>query len=146
QPFSSLLQDHNNNNFGSVDPQLYNFTTTDTPLPNQSSSLSTIPPLPVQPFLSLLQDHNNNNFGSVDPQLYNFTTTDVPTTITFSPIQSSPLSPSQFSSLSQGYNNSHSDNDINYAATELECLGIIWAIKHFHSYLSGSKFKLNMHH
>jgi hypothetical protein len=34
----------------------------------------------------------------------------------------------------------------NYAATELECLGIIWAIKHFHSYLSGSKFRLITDH
>ncbi|CAJ0745683.1 3178_t:CDS:2 [Entrophospora sp. SA101] len=34
----------------------------------------------------------------------------------------------------------------NYAATELECLGIIWAIKHFHTYLSGSKFKLIIDH
>jgi len=34
----------------------------------------------------------------------------------------------------------------NYAATELECLGIIWAIKHFHTYLSGSKFKLITDH
>ncbi|CAJ0874043.1 15137_t:CDS:2 [Entrophospora sp. SA101] len=33
-----------------------------------------------------------------------------------------------------------------YTATELECLGIIWAIKHFHSYLSGSKFKLITDH
>src|SRR4051794_18690016 len=46
-----------------LDPKQYDLTTANTPLPNQSSSLS-IPPLPVQTFLSLLQDHNN--FGSVD--------------------------------------------------------------------------------
>ncbi|CAJ0879895.1 2428_t:CDS:1, partial [Entrophospora sp. SA101] len=36
--------------------------------------------------------------------------------------------------------------DKNYAETELKCLGIIWAIKHFHTYLSGSKFKLITDH
>ena len=28
----------------------------------------------------------------------------------------------------------------NYSITELECLAVIWAIKHFHHYLHGQKF------
>jgi len=34
----------------------------------------------------------------------------------------------------------------NYAATELECLAVVWAIKHFHAYVYGQKFKLITDH
>jgi len=34
----------------------------------------------------------------------------------------------------------------NYAATELECLAVVWAIKHFHAYVYGQRFKLITDH
>ncbi|GES81620.1 enzymatic polyprotein, putative [Rhizophagus clarus] len=34
----------------------------------------------------------------------------------------------------------------NYSATELECLMVVWAVKHFHAYLYGQKFQLIMDH
>ncbi|GBB91667.1 hypothetical protein RclHR1_19010001 [Rhizophagus clarus] len=34
----------------------------------------------------------------------------------------------------------------NYTATELECLAVVWAIKHFHAYVYGQKFKLITDH
>jgi hypothetical protein len=34
----------------------------------------------------------------------------------------------------------------NYAITELECLAVIWAIKHFHAYIYGQRFKLITDH
>jgi hypothetical protein len=34
----------------------------------------------------------------------------------------------------------------NYAATELECLAVIWAVKHFHAYIYGQRFKLITDH
>jgi hypothetical protein len=34
----------------------------------------------------------------------------------------------------------------NYSATELECLAIVWAVKHFHAYIYGQRFKLITDH
>ncbi|EXX52028.1 gag-pol fusion protein [Rhizophagus irregularis DAOM 197198w] len=34
----------------------------------------------------------------------------------------------------------------NYSATELECLAVIWAVKHFHAYIYGQRFKLVTDH
>jgi len=34
----------------------------------------------------------------------------------------------------------------NYGITELECLAVIWAVKHFHHYLHGQKFLIITDH
>ncbi len=34
----------------------------------------------------------------------------------------------------------------NYSATELECLAVVWAVKHFHAYVYGQKFRLITDH
>ena len=34
----------------------------------------------------------------------------------------------------------------NYSATELECLAVVWAVRHFHSYLHGNRFILITDH
>jgi len=35
---------------------------------------------------------------------------------------------------------------MNYAATELECAAVVWAIEHFHKYLGATKFILVTDH
>lgn len=39
-------------------------------------------------------------------------------------------------------NQTFSKAEKNYAMTKLECLTVMWAIKHFHIYIYGQKFKL----
>ena len=36
--------------------------------------------------------------------------------------------------------------ELNYQVTELECAGLVWAVDHFHHYLSGSTFNLYTDH
>jgi hypothetical protein len=38
------------------------------------------------------------------------------------------------------------NNERNYPITDLECLAIIWAVKHFHKFLIGTKFKIITDH
>ncbi|KAG1535988.1 hypothetical protein G6F49_013064 [Rhizopus delemar] len=37
-------------------------------------------------------------------------------------------------------------NETNYAPTKLECLAVIWAVKHFRPYLLGKKFMIITDH
>ena len=36
--------------------------------------------------------------------------------------------------------------EMNYAATKLECTAVVWAIEHFHKYLGATKFILVTDH
>ena len=39
-----------------------------------------------------------------------------------------------------------SDTEWNYGATQLECLAVVWAVKHFRYYLLGRRFKVITNH
>ena len=41
---------------------------------------------------------------------------------------------------------STNNNERNYPITDLECLAIIWAVRHFHKFLINHKFKVIMDH
>jgi hypothetical protein len=39
-----------------------------------------------------------------------------------------------------------SDSERNYSATNLECLGVVWAVKHFRKYVTGTHFQIITDH
>jgi hypothetical protein len=39
-----------------------------------------------------------------------------------------------------------SDSERNYSATNLECLGVVWAVKHFRKYITGTHFQIITDH